>query len=137
MSKEKKLNSLDEYYQNCPFPKPKPTKKKRLLYNGYKNKAQRICYYTGRPGAERHEIWGGPWRQTSIEMGFQVDLCPELHRELHANQSEWAKRENLYWRRRYQKEYEDKLIKSGVSKKQARECWMALIGRNYLDAVKE
>ncbi len=49
--------------------------------------------YTGRPGAERHEIWGGPDRQKSIEMGFQVDLCSELHARLHANCDEWAKTE--------------------------------------------
>lgn len=135
MNKKEKSNSdLDKYYQNCPFPKPKPTKKKRLLYNGFKNKPQRRCYYTGRPGAERHEIWGGPWRQTSIEMGFQVDLCPELHRQFHAH-TPWAEREILKWQQHYQREYEQKLIDTGVTPQQARECWMALIGRNYLPEV--
>lgn len=56
MKKQKKSNSLEDYYQSCPFPKPAPAKKKTLLYNGYKDKLERRCYYTGRPGAERHEI---------------------------------------------------------------------------------
>lgn len=129
---EKSSSGLDEYYQNCAFPKPKPTKKKALLYNGYKDKPQRRCWYTGAPGAERHEIWGGPWRQTSIEMGFQVDVCREIHRRLHANADKWAKTENLKWRMYYQSRYEAKLITTGITPEQARECWMALIGKNYL-----
>ena len=123
--------SLNDYYRTCPYPKPK-TKKKKREYNGYKNKPQRRCYYTGRPGAERHEVFGGPNRQTSIREGFQIDLCPELHRELHANQTEWAKRENLYWRQKYQKECEEKLMATGLAPDQARECWMSLIGKNFL-----
>lgn len=123
--------SLKDYYKTCPFPKP-AGKKKKVLYNGYKNKAERRCYYTGRRGAERHEVFGGPNRQTSIREGFQVDLCPELHRELHANQTEWAKRENLYWRQRYQREYEEKLINAGISAQDARKVWLRLIGKNFL-----
>ena len=133
MSKQEKSNSgLDKYYQQCPFPKPKPTKKKPLLFNGYKDKPQRRCWYTRTLGAERHEIWGGPYRQTSIEMGFQVDVCPELHAELQANGTEWAKTENLKWQMYYQQLYEGKLIASGIKEEQARELWMTLIGKNYL-----
>lgn len=133
MSKQEKSNSgLDKYYQQCPFPKPKPTKKKPLLSNGYKDKPQRRCWYTGAPGAERHEIWGGPCRQTCIEMGFQVDVCPEIHAELQANGTTWAKIENLKWQMYYQNLYEQKLIDTGITPQQARETWMALIGRNYL-----
>lgn len=132
MKKQEKSNGLDEFYQSCAFPKPKPTKKKSLLHNGYKDKPQRRCWYTGAPGAERHEIWGGPWRQTSIDMGFQVDVCPELHAELQANGTPWAQAENLKWKMYYQHIYEQKLIDSGITPEQARECWMALIGRNYL-----
>lgn len=133
MSKEQKSkNDLDKYYQQCPFPKPKPTKKKPLLSNGYKDKPQRRCWYTRTLGAERHEIWGGPYRQTSIEMGFQVDVCPELHAELQANGTEWAKTENLRWQMYYQHWYEQKLIDTGITPQQACETWMALIGRNYL-----
>ena len=135
MSKKEKSNSdLDRYYQTCAYPKPKPTKKKRLLYNGYKDKPQRRCYYTGRPYAERHELWGGPFRQISIREGFQVDLCPELHREFHAH-TEWAKREELKWQQHYQREYERKLIESGIKPQHARKLWMDLIGRNYLEEL--
>lgn len=129
---EKSNNGLDDYYQNCAYPKPPKSRKKALLYNGYKDKSKRRCWYTGRPGAERHEIWGGSWRQTSIEMGFQVDICPEIHAELQANGSSWAKIENLKWKMYYQKTYEQKLIDTGITPEQARECWMALIGKNYL-----
>lgn len=132
MKKQEKSNGLDEFYQSCAFPKPKPSKKKPLLHNGYKDKPQRRCWYTGAPSAERHEIWGGPWRQTSIDMGFQVDVCPEIHVELQANGTEWAQAENLKWKMYYQHIYEKKLIDSGITPEQARECWMALIGRNYL-----
>lgn len=129
---QKKSNNLEDYYQNCAFPKPAPAKKKKLLYNGYKDKAERKCWYTGRAGAERHEIWGGPWRQTSIDMGFQVDVCPEIHKELHANATPWAIAENIKWRMYYQYIYEEKLIASGIKKEQARELWLHLIGKNYL-----
>ena len=131
MSKTEKSSSLDSYYRNCPFPKP-AKKKEKLLCNGYKNKAERRCYYTGQPGAERHEIWGGPWRQTSIEMGFQVDLSPEMHRKFHEAQEDWIIREINWWKRHYQEMYENKLIESGIRPEQARKCWMALIGKNYL-----
>lgn len=133
MSKQEKLkNDLDNYYQTCPFPKPPPTKKKQLLSNGYKDKQKRRCWYTGAPGAERHEIWGGPYRQTCIRMGFQVDVCSALHAELQANGTEWAKTENLKWQMYYQHQYEQKLIDAGVEPEQARSAWMAMIGRNYL-----
>ena len=132
MKKQEKSNNLDSYYQSCPFPKPKPDKKKKLLHNGYKEKPNRRCWYTGTPNAEKHEIWGGPWRQTSIEMGFQVDLCPEIHARLQANADEWAKAENLKWQMYYQQLYENKLISTGIEPHHARECWMALIGKNYL-----
>lgn len=124
--------ALDEYYQTCPFPKPKPTKKKKILENGWKDKPKRRCWYTGKPGAERHEVFPGIYRQTSIEMGFQVDVCPEIHRQLQANGTDWARIENLKWRMYYQHLYEEKLISSGIKPEQARECWMHMMGKNYL-----
>lgn len=132
MNSQKKSSDLDAYYQTCPFPKPKPDKKKKLQANGYKDKPQRRCWYTGVLGAERHEIWGGPWRQTCIDMGFQVDVCHEIHERLQANGDEWARAENLKWQMYFQSMYEQKLIDSGITPGQARECWMALIGKNYL-----
>ena len=107
-------------------------KVRKRSYYIFKEKPQRICWYTGQPGAERHEIFGGPNRQTSIEMGFQVDLCPELHARLHANADDWAKTENRKWRMYFQTIYEEELIASGETPEKARTSWMAMIGRNYL-----
>ena len=63
-------------YKGALFPKPK-RKKKQKKTNGYKDKAERICKYCGKPYAERHELFYGPLRQTSIDFGFQIDVCPE------------------------------------------------------------
>ena len=119
------------YYETCAFPKPQD-KKKRKKVNGYKNKAERICAYTGRPSAERHEIFCGRNRQISIDNGFQIDVCPEIHAELQANITEWAQAENLRLRQKCQWEYENNLIATGVTPEQARELWLKLIGRSYL-----
>lgn len=126
-----KTEILEEYYRSCAYPKPKQSKPKKKQ-NGYKDKPNRICWYTGRPGAERHEIFGGPNRQTSIEHGFQVDVCPEIHARLHANADNWARTENLKWGMYYQYVYEQRLEQLGLDKEEARQCWMAMIGRNYL-----
>lgn len=120
-----------DYYESCPFPKP-VTKKKKKKTNGWKEKKNRICYYTGEPFAERHEVfYGNGLRQISIDHGFQVDLCPQLHREVHAQTAE-GQRITKYWRKYYQKHYMQKLINSGITEKQALEMWMKLIGKNYL-----
>lgn len=126
-----KTEILEEYYRSCAYPKPKQSKPKKKQ-NGYKDKPNRICWYTGRPGAERHEIFGGPNRQTSIEHGFQVDVCPEIHARLHANADNWARTENLKWGMYYQYVYEQRLVQLGLDSEEARQCWMAMIGRNYL-----
>lgn len=121
----------DEYYYNCPFPKPKPTRKKKKV-NGWKDKPGRTCWYTGEPGAERHEVFPGINRQNSIDHGFQVDVCSRIHQELQANGTKWARIENQKWRMYYQKRYEDQLIKAGTTEEQARACWLQLMGRSYL-----
>ena len=128
-------SDLDKYYQSCPYPKPKPDSKPKKKQNGFKDKPQRRCWYTGRSGAERHEIFGGPNRQTSIDMGFQVDVCPEIHARLHANTDDWARIENLKWRMYYQHAYEQRLMGTGMDRREAREAWMALIGRNFLPQI--
>lgn len=119
------------YYDTCAFPKPQDKKKKKKV-NGYKSKADRVCAYTGRPFAERHEIFCGRNRQISIDNGFQIDVCPEIHAELQANITEWAQAENLRLRQKCQWEYENNLIATGVTPEQARELWLKLIERSYL-----
>lgn len=119
------------YYDTCAFPKPQSKKKKKKC-NGYKDKASRICAYTGKPYAERHEIFCGRNRQISIDYGFQIDVCHEIHEELQANIGEWAQAENLRLRQKCQTEYEDKLIDAGITPEKAREMWLKLIGRSYL-----
>ena len=114
-----------------PVPKPEPDKRKKA-YNGYKDKPNRFCYYCGTPSAERHEIFGGANRQTSIVHGFQVDLCRECHEGIHDKTGIWQERAR-WWKQRCQTAYEDKLVDAGISAKQARSLWMKLIGKNYLE----
>ena len=99
------MSKLNNYYQNCPFPKPKTTKKKKKV-NGWKNKKYRRCKYCGEGNAERHEVFFGANRQISIDNKFQVDVCRKHHEELHANSTEWAISENKKLRQHYQLKYE-------------------------------
>ena len=60
------------------FPKTKKAKKKLI-----KNKKPTIndrCIITGRPYAELHEVFYGPYSQKSKEHKLQVRLCVEYHR---------------------------------------------------------
>lgn len=122
---------MNDYYQTCAFPKPTASKKQKKV-NGYKEKPNRVCWYCGERNAERHEVFNGPNRQKSIDMGFQVDVCPVHHRRLHESGRPFGKIETMKWRMYYQKEYEQKLTDSGVKPEQARELWMLMIGKNYL-----
>lgn len=126
------MSKLDDYYQTCAYPKPKKTGKRRKKTNGWKDKANRICKYCGKPYAERHEVFGGSNRQISIDNGFQVDVCRAHHEELHRNSTEWAQKENLRLRQHYQLRYEIDLMEQGYTAAQARRKWMSLIGRNYI-----
>ena len=108
---------------------------KKILYNGWKGKAERYCVYCGRTYAERHEVFPGSNRQISIRHKFQIDLCPEHHREIQANCTEWAKRENARWKQHFEKKYIREQMEAGESQKQAIREWMALIGRNYCDEI--
>lgn len=126
------MSKLDNYYQNCAYPKPKKTGRKRKKMNGWKNKSNRVCKYCGKPYAERHEVFGGSNRQISIDNEFQVDVCRKHHEELHANSTEWAINENKKLRQHYQLKCEIELIEQGYTAEQARRAWMLLIGRNYL-----
>lgn len=109
---------------------------KKLLYNGYKDKADRVCLYCGRPYAERHEVYGGPNRQISIREGFQIDVCQEHHRALHENVEEWAQKENLTWRRYFEKKWIREQIEKGMTLNEAVRGWMRMIGKNYLEEIQ-
>lgn len=129
---KQKRKALNEYYRNCAFPKPQDVKQKKKV-NGYKDKPKRVCYYCKTNGAERHEVYPGRGkRQICIDNGFQVDLCQNCHREMHRNATLQAKERNKFWKEKYQREYEGKLIATGVTPEQARELWLKLIGRSYL-----
>lgn len=108
--------------------------KEKPKVNGYKNKAERVCFYTGKTSAERHEVFGGTAnRKISVKYGFQIDLCPEKHKELQDNITPWAKIENEKWRRAYERAYIAFLKKTkDLTFKQAYDEWMLLIGRNYV-----
>jgi len=123
---------MTDYYQTCAFPKPGNTKKKKKQ-NGYKDKPNRICIYTGESGAERHEVFAGNNRQTSIDYGFQIDVCRAKHEELQDNKTPWAQEENKKWKSYFEKKYVEKLVDAGMDRKQALKMWMDLIGRNYVD----
>ncbi len=125
---------MNNHYETCPFPKPR-AKKKKKKQNGWKEKKNRVCAYCGEYYAERHELFGGPNRQISIDEGFQIDLCRYHHEELHRNVSEWAKVENKALKSAAQKQYMDKLIECGMSEDAALKAWMNLIGRNYRDEM--
>lgn len=123
---------MSDYYQTCPFPKPKPGKKKTLT-NGWKDKANRVCYYCGKRGAERHEVFAGMNRQISIREGFQVDLCPEHHRQLQDNVTPWGKAENKLLKADFERKYIRKVVGYGMTEQQGLVMWMQLIGRNYCE----
>ena len=123
---------MSDYYTNqALFPKPK-SQHKRKKQNGWKDKENRVCHYTGQPNAERHEVFGGANRQQSIDMGFQVDVNPEIHRRFHDGSDEWARQEMERWRIYYQVKYIQKLVETGIPPEQAMELWLLMIGKNYL-----
>lgn len=142
---------MNSYYKTCPYPKPQ-TKKKKKKQNGWKDKPKRHCYYTGRPYAERHELfYGNPLRQISIDNSFQVDLCQPIHALFHGKVNlddlkklhipgmfpeplAWAADELEKLRQQCQQEYElREQIELDLTPEQARQSWMNLIGRSYLD----
>lgn len=120
-----------------PVPKPPKNKKKKVLSNGYKGKPQRKCYYTGTLGAERHEVYGGANRQTSIEYKFQVDLCEEIHRAFHNPRTQEDIDRITYWKKKHQKDFEKKLIEGGMLPSSARSFFITLIGASYLEPLGE
>lgn len=126
---------MNEFYKTCAVPKPQ-TKKKKKLTNGWKDKPYRRCAICGAYGAERHELFGGANRQTSIKMKFQVDLCREHHEAFHRQDAEWAPVVTEY-RARAQRKWELDMVSAGISPQDTRKLWVEMIGRNYLIEEEE
>lgn len=142
---------MSNYYNSCPFPKPGNSKKKKKQ-NGYKDKPNRYCYYTGLPYAERHELFFGTGtRQISIDHGLQVDLHPLIHKLFHGelpadgleelqvtgmfpDPLDWASREQLRLRKEAQEKWELKVrAEYGLTAIEARRAWIELIGGSCLE----
>ena len=122
---------MKDYYKTCAVPKPKDKPKKKLT-NGYKDKPNRYCIFTGEPYAERHEIFGGPNRQNSMKYGLQVDLCHEIHERVTNPRTEkdlkLVQKLKVYG----QKKFERERRAEGYTKEQARQYFMEVFGKNYL-----
>ncbi|MCI9597888.1 MAG: hypothetical protein HFE75_11465 [Firmicutes bacterium] len=147
---EENKEAIREYYATCAFPKEGEKKKKKRKQNGWKGKARRRCRYTGQPYAERHELfYGNGLRRISIDLGFQVDLCPPIHRLFHGivgkaelealnvpgmfpDPKKWAAKEAEELRRGCQESWEAKQTELGITPEEARARWIELIGQNYL-----
>lgn len=109
---------------------------RKLLYNGWKNKKNRICKYCGRPYAERHEVFAGSNRQNSIREGLQIDVCPEHHRELQYNITRWAQEENKRLKAQMERDWIRRRMDEGISEDAAVREWMTIIGRNYCEEIQ-
>lgn len=127
------MNDMDKYY-NYAIQQMERAAREKKKYNGYKDKADRICFYTDAPCADRHEVYSGTAnRQISFYYGFQVDLHPKKHAELHSDTTAWAQDENQKWRETYQRAYLDRqMAEWGMGEDDALRAWMLLIGKNYL-----
>lgn len=124
---------ISEKYYEYAIAQMDRAEREKKKYNGYKDKAERVCFYTGTYCAQRHEVFpGNPNRKISLKLGFQVDLCPEKHRELQENVTPWAQAENARWKACYQRIYMDKIEAEGLTETEALRAWMFLIGRNYI-----
>lgn len=119
------------YYETCVIPKPKNIKKKKL-YNGYKDKPFRVCAETGKPCAERHEIFGGANRQKSINYGLQIDLSPEIHERVTNPRTDEDLALVQEYKQRGQMKFEALMRGEGMTDVQARKTFMFEFGKNYL-----
>ena len=62
---------LDSYYENCAFPKPK-SKEKKLLHNGYKDKHERICWYTRKTEQNGMKFGAGQTGRKALRWDFKL-----------------------------------------------------------------
>jgi len=86
---------------------------------------EKVCFFTGDPNVDRHEVYFGSNRQVSIKNGLYV----YLRHDRHIADSPFATPHNnreidLYLKRVCQEKYE---LDVGT-----REEFMKLIGKNYL-----
>lgn len=128
-------SSMNEFYKNCAVPKPQD-KKKTKLFNGYKDKKNRVCMVRGTAYAERHEIFGGSNRQKSIKYGLQVDLSHEEHERV-TNPRTPEDLAFVQELKEYgQKKFEDMMIENeGMTPLEARRTFMFEFGKNYRDML--
>ena len=93
-----------------------PAPGSETMYNGKRKPTILFVFGGGFISGSRAESYNLPW-----------------YRELTENITPRAQERNKFWKQHYQKLYEDKLFDAGLTPKQARDMWMSLIGRNYLD----
>ena len=96
---------------------------------------EKCCFITGQTeDVALHHIYGGnPNRKISTEQGFFVFLKPHYHNMsdegVHANHAF-----NICLKKMCQMAYEDKcMLDQGISRESARDRFIKMIGRNYLD----
>lgn len=103
------------------YPKPK-YKKKRAKNNPVPTYDQVCRYHPNRHYAQTHEVYeGNGRRQLSIQYGMQVHLCPECHREVHANP---LRGKDLELKQEFQRKFETQ---------HGRDMFIKTFMRNYLD----
>jgi hypothetical protein len=88
-----------------------------------------ICGVT--TGIHKHHVFCASNRNISERFGFTEYLCYEHHtgnEGVHFNRAL-----DLSLKRKHQIAYETKLILDGMTGEEAREKWLSLIGRNYLE----
>ena len=125
---------MNDYYANCAVPKPQSKKKKKLC-NGWKDKPSRVCMYTGKANAERHEIFGGPNRQKSMQYGLQVDLSHDIHERVTNPRTDEDLALVQELKEMGQRKFEAMMLGEGYDEVGARKLFMSEFGRNYLEPL--
>ncbi len=88
------------------------------------------CYICGlETHTNKHHVYEGADKSTSDIYGFIVDLCFSCHRRVHDEQEQTL---NKQLKKNVQRDFEDKLIESGLTQEEARTVWRQTTIRNYL-----
>lgn len=113
------------------YPKPKPRKQKKAK-NNKADYSLRVCALCrNKKICQTHEVYGGIFRQDSIQYGYQVPLCDPCHRKV-TNNDETTLDTQMEWKQKFQRQREAELVRMGHSKEDARDIWMEEMRRNYL-----